>query len=137
MERMSALMTRLGLEVNTDKTRIARLPEEPFDFLGYTVGRFYGKDGRPYIGTRPSRKAVKSLLRRIHERTSRRGYSALSRPPCMFGNKAVPSLRTGSLTHAWRARQANVVSGVARSFRPLPTHRTWAPVPRWTAFYRG
>jgi group II intron reverse transcriptase/maturase len=70
LARMSALMTRLGLEVNTAKTRIARLPEESFDFLGYTVGRFFGKDGRPYIGTRPSKKAVKSLLRRIHARTS-------------------------------------------------------------------
>ena len=74
MTRLAALMTRLGLEVNTTKTRIARLPEESFDFLGYTVGRFHGKDGRPYIGTRPSRKAVKSLLRRIHERTSRQWY---------------------------------------------------------------
>jgi RNA-directed DNA polymerase len=46
-------MTRLGLEVNATKTRIARLPGEAFDFLGYTVGRFYGKDGRPYFGTRP------------------------------------------------------------------------------------
>jgi group II intron reverse transcriptase/maturase len=70
LARMSALMTRLGLEVNTAKTRIARLPEESFDLLGYTVGRFFGKDGRPYIGTRPSKKAVKSLLRRIHARTS-------------------------------------------------------------------
>ncbi len=67
-------MTRLGLAVNTAKTRIARLPEESFDFLGYTVGRFYGKDGRAYIGTRPSRKAVKSLLRRIHERTTHQWY---------------------------------------------------------------
>ena len=74
MERMSAIMTRLRLEVNTAKTRIARLPEESFDFLGYTVGRFHGKDGRPYFGTRPSRKAVKSLLRRIHTRTSRQWY---------------------------------------------------------------
>ena len=74
MTRMAALMTRLGLEVNASKTRIARLPEEPFDFLGYTVGRFYGKDGRPYIGTRPSRKAVKSLLRRIHGRTTPQWY---------------------------------------------------------------
>jgi hypothetical protein len=65
MARMTALMTRLGLAVNATKTRIAQLPEEAFDFLGYTVGRFHGKDGRPYIGTRPSRKAVKSLLRRI------------------------------------------------------------------------
>jgi group II intron reverse transcriptase/maturase len=74
MMRMTALMTRLGLEVNATKTRIARLPEETIDFLGYTVGRFHGKDGRPYFGTRPSRKAVKSLLRRIHERTTRQWY---------------------------------------------------------------
>jgi RNA-directed DNA polymerase len=74
MTRMAKLVTRLGLEVNATKTRIVRLPEEQFDFLGYTVGRFYGKDGRPYFGTRPSRKAVKSLLRRIHERTARQWY---------------------------------------------------------------
>jgi group II intron reverse transcriptase/maturase len=75
MTRMAGLMTRLGLEVNATKTRIARLPEESFDFLGYTVGRFHGKDGRPYIGTRPSRKSVKSLLRRIHARTTRQWYA--------------------------------------------------------------
>jgi RNA-directed DNA polymerase len=74
MTRMARVMTRLGLEVNTNKTRIARLPEEQFDFLGYTAGRFHGKDGRPYFGTRPSRKAVKSLLRRIHERTTPQWY---------------------------------------------------------------
>jgi group II intron reverse transcriptase/maturase len=74
MTRMTALMTRLGLEVNATKTRIARLPEESFDFLGYTVGRFHGRDGRPYFGTRPSRKAVKSLLKRIHQRTTRQWY---------------------------------------------------------------
>ena len=74
LARMSVLMTRLGLEVNTAKTRIARLPEESFDFLGYTVGRFFGKDGRPYIGTRPAKKSVKSLLRRIHVRTSSQWY---------------------------------------------------------------
>jgi RNA-directed DNA polymerase len=74
MTRMVKLMTRLGLGVNATKTRIARLPEGQFDFLGYTVGRFHGKNGRPYFGTRPSRKAVKSLLRRIHERTTRQWY---------------------------------------------------------------
>ncbi len=75
MTRMTVLMTRLGLEVNATKTRIARLPEESFDFLGYTVGRFYGRDGRPYVGTRPSRKSVKSLLRRVHARTTRQWYA--------------------------------------------------------------
>ena len=45
MARMQSLMTRLGLEVNTAKTHIVRLPEESFDFLGYTIGGFHGKDG--------------------------------------------------------------------------------------------
>jgi hypothetical protein len=34
---MQTLMARLGLQVNTAKTRIARLPEESFNFLGYSV----------------------------------------------------------------------------------------------------
>jgi group II intron reverse transcriptase/maturase len=75
LAKMEALMTRLGLEVNKAKTRIARLPEQSFDFLGYTVGGFHGKDGRIYIGTRPSKKAVRSLLKRIHERTTPQWYA--------------------------------------------------------------
>ena len=35
-----------------------------------------------------------------------------------------------ALSHALRATRAWVVSGVHRSFRPLPTHRTCAPTPR-------
>jgi RNA-directed DNA polymerase len=67
---MRQLMTRLGLTVNEAKTRLVRLPEERFDFLGYSIGRFYGKDGAPYIGTIPSRKAVRRLLQRIHDATT-------------------------------------------------------------------
>jgi RNA-directed DNA polymerase len=67
---MRQLMTRLGLTVNEAKTRLVRLPEESFDFLGYSIGRFYGKDGVPYIGTRPSRKAVRHLLKQIHDATT-------------------------------------------------------------------
>ena len=67
---MRHLMTRLGLTVNEAKTRLARLPEENFDFLGYSIGRFYGKGGVPYTGTRPSRKAVRRLLQRIHDATT-------------------------------------------------------------------
>ena len=64
------LWPRLGLEVNETKTRLARLDEERIVFLGYEIGRFYGKDGRATIATRPSGKAIKSLLRRIHDRTT-------------------------------------------------------------------
>jgi len=67
---MRQLMTRLGLTVNEAKTRLVRVPEGSFDFLGYTIGRFYGKDGVPHIGTCPSRKAVRRLLQRIHDATT-------------------------------------------------------------------
>ena len=56
--------------MNEAKTRLARLPEENFDFLGYSIGRFYGKDGAPYIGTRPSRKSVRRWLQRVHDATT-------------------------------------------------------------------
>jgi len=70
MEVFRWLRTRLGLTVHERKTRWGKLPGESFDFLGYPSGRFYGKDGRFYLGTRPSQKAVHKLLLRIHEETS-------------------------------------------------------------------
>ena len=64
------IMDRLGLTINEQKTRLVKIEEQSFDFLGYTVGRFYGKDGVPYLGTRPSKKAVN--LKKIHDETSTR-----------------------------------------------------------------
>lgn len=72
MEAFRSLITRLGLTVNERKTRLVKLSEQSFDFLGYTIGRFYGRDGRSYIGTKPSKKAVRKLLLRIREETSSR-----------------------------------------------------------------
>lgn len=72
MAEMARLMARLGLQVNERKTSLVSLPQQTFDFLGYTFGRFYGRHGRSYLGTRPSRKAVSHAIQRIHEETSRR-----------------------------------------------------------------
>jgi RNA-directed DNA polymerase len=71
---MRRLMARLGLTVNEAKTRLARLPEASFVFLGHEIGRFHGKGGTPFIGTRPSRKAVKRLIRAIHDATTPQWY---------------------------------------------------------------
>ena len=57
-------MSKLGLTVNDKKTRLVKLPDERFDFLGYTVGWFYGYRGRPYWGTAPSKKSIKRLKKR-------------------------------------------------------------------------
>jgi RNA-directed DNA polymerase len=72
MAAMRAMMAQLGLTVNETKTRLCRVPDESFDFLGYTVGRNYSlKGGRSYIGPRPSAKKVKALLAAISEQTRR------------------------------------------------------------------
>jgi hypothetical protein len=72
MVTMRRLMSKLGLTVNEKKTRLVKLSEERFDFLGYTVGQFYGYRGRPYRGTAPSMKSIKRLRERIHDETTNR-----------------------------------------------------------------
>src|SRR5438034_9647271 len=65
------MMAKLKLTINETKTRLCRLPEETFDFLGYTIGRCYSpRTGRAYLGTRPSAKMVRRLCAEIREQTS-------------------------------------------------------------------
>jgi RNA-directed DNA polymerase len=72
LDLMRDMMSRLKLTVNESKTRVCRLPEDKFDFLGYTVGRCYSpKTGRPYWGTTPSKKRVQRLCKAISEMTRR------------------------------------------------------------------
>ena len=72
-EAMQRLIDRIGLQVNIEKTQVVDLRAQgKFDFLGYTIGQFYGKNGTSYYGTRPSKKAMKKVLDKIHAETSRR-----------------------------------------------------------------
>ena len=70
---MRDMMTQLKLTVNERKTRRCRLPDERFDFLGYTFGRWYRYDtGQAYLGVRPSAKAVRRIMQTVHDATSRK-----------------------------------------------------------------
>ena len=70
---VEALMKRLKLPINAEKTRCCRVPEEPMTFLGYRIGRNYRPStGAAYIGTRPSPASVQSVCRRVSELTTRR-----------------------------------------------------------------
>jgi hypothetical protein len=72
MQTMREVIKKLQLEVNEDKTRICRVPEESFDFLGYTFGRCYSrKTGRAYLGTTPSKKSIKRICDAISAETGR------------------------------------------------------------------
>jgi group II intron reverse transcriptase/maturase len=72
MAAMRNMMEKLKLTVNETKTRVFRIPDESFDFLGYTFGRCYSpRTGNAYIGSYPSRKAVKKLCCAVSELTTR------------------------------------------------------------------
>ena len=69
---MRNMMSKLKLTVNDTKTRVCKLPEEKFDFLGYTFGRCYStKTGRAYLGTTPSKKRVQRICKAISQETER------------------------------------------------------------------
>jgi RNA-directed DNA polymerase len=68
---MRNMMTRLKLTVNEQKTRVCKLPEEKFDFLGYTFGRCYSAKGRAYLGSCPSKKRVQRICEAISQETGR------------------------------------------------------------------
>ncbi len=73
LAKMRDMMLKLKLTVNEKKTRVCRLPEEKFDFLGYTFGRCYSpKTGRAYIGTVQAKKRVQRICAEISELTGRR-----------------------------------------------------------------
>ena len=69
---MRKMMEKLKLTVNEEKTWLCRMPDGKFDFLGYTFSRLYSvKTRKPYIGTRPSKKAIKRMTEAIHIQTAR------------------------------------------------------------------
>jgi group II intron reverse transcriptase/maturase len=69
---MRDTMQKLKLTVNETKTRVCTLPEEKFDFLGYTFGRCYSpQTGRAYLGTVPSKKRVSRICEAISSETGR------------------------------------------------------------------
>lgn len=72
LQAMRTMMAKLKLTVNESKTRICQLPEEKFDFLGYTFGRCYSvKRGRAFLGTVPSKQRVQRICRAISDETGR------------------------------------------------------------------
>src|SRR5438128_6826554 len=71
LQRMRELMSKLKLTVNEEKTRICKVPEGEFDFLGYTFGRMYSaRTGQARLGYRPSKKSIKRVIERVHALTA-------------------------------------------------------------------
>src|SRR5947209_16912279 len=72
LHHLHQIMSKLKLTVNEEKTRICRVPNGEFDFLGYTFGRMYSPTtGNARLGYRPSKKSIKRMVEKVHALTDR------------------------------------------------------------------
>ena len=72
LHHLREIMGKLKLTVNEDKTRICKVPEGEFDFLGFTFGRMYSRTtGQARLALRPSKKSIKRMVDKVHALTVR------------------------------------------------------------------
>ena len=105
MTEMRRLMEQLKLMVNETKTHIRELPQDRFDFLGYSFGRYYTpRTGQAYLCPQPSKKSVQrqhfycggdvgmalATLRRVEGRQSE--WSISHRPSVSLRRRRPPHL---------------------------------------------
>jgi hypothetical protein len=71
LQHMREIMGKLKLTVNEEKTRLCKVPEEEFDFLGFTFGRRYSPTtGQARLALWPAKKSIKRMVEKIHALTS-------------------------------------------------------------------
>ena len=72
LHHLRKIMGKLKLTVNEEKTRICKVPEGEFDFLGFTFGRMYSRTtGQARLALRPSKKSIKRMVEKVHALTVR------------------------------------------------------------------
>ncbi len=70
LQRMREIMGKLKLTVNEEKTRLCKVPEGTFDFLGYSFGRRYSPTtGKARIALWPSKKSIRHMVEKVHALT--------------------------------------------------------------------
>ena len=118
MAEMQRMMQQLKLTVNEAKTHTRKLPEERFDFLGYTFGRCYSpKNGRSYLGTRPSKKSLSRIIQAMHETINRRWLWLSDEEMCAF--RPMPDTVPIGCRTAFRAHGGPHSDGMADTLVPV------------------
>jgi len=122
MRVMRQMMEKLRLTVNQKKTRLCHLPEETFNFLGFTFGlQVSWKTGRSYLTPTPAKSKVLKICNTISELTSSRTtyrdeteqVRRLNQVLSGWGNY----FRLGYVTGAWRDVQQHACRRLRRWLR--------------------
>ncbi len=76
LEALQAILDRMELEVNKEKTHLLNVDSEPFDFLGFTFR--YDRDihgrSRKYLNVFPRKKSGKAIRVKVKEHLKRNGH---------------------------------------------------------------
>jgi hypothetical protein len=122
IETMRNMMERIKLTVNEKKTKLCRMPEGTFDFLGYTFGRqFSHRNGHPYVGLQPAKKKLLQIREKISDLTNCRGLGHSEGELIGKLNRVLKGwanyFRLGKVSQAYRAVDQHVWKRLYQWFR--------------------
>lgn len=122
MTAMRRMMEKLRLTVNEKKTRRCVLPDETFDFLGFTFGpQVSWKTGRRYLTPAPAEKKVRGICETIRAETSSRTTWRDEAEEVRRLNQILMGwghyFRLGYVTGAWRIVQQHTCRRLRRWLR--------------------